>query len=143
MSEFEALFTRAMPAASDLLRAGFAALDREGIEGIIPLFHPDFEVEVTPELSVEPDTYRGEAGIRRYFRSFEESMEEIRFHPDELIDVGDQVVVVLSVTARGRGTGIPVEQRIAQLWTFEGDRARRVVTYVDKDAALAAADASA
>jgi len=29
-------------------------------------FHPDFVGVVPPELSAEPDTYRGHAGIRRY-----------------------------------------------------------------------------
>lgn len=128
-----------MSEAVDLLSEGFRAVEREGVEGILPLLDPAFEVDVPPELSVEPDTYRGWDGMRRYFSSFEESMEEIRFEPEEMIDVGaGRVVVCLRVSARGRGTGIPVEQRLAQVWTIRGDKAVRARTYVDKGAALAA-----
>ena len=34
-----------------------------------------------PGLAAEPDTYRGEEGIRRYWESFYEVMEEIHVEP--------------------------------------------------------------
>ena len=41
----------------------------------------------------------------------------------EIVDLGADVVVVLRISARGGGSGVPVAQEVAVVWTFEGDRA--------------------
>src|SRR5271166_4454631 len=100
------------------------------MERIRALIHPAFEVVVPPELSAEPDTYRGPEGIRRYLESFQDAMEEIRFQPERFCEVDESVVVVVvRLTAKGRRTAIPVEQQFAQIWTMREDRAMRVRTY--------------
>jgi ketosteroid isomerase-like protein len=40
---------------------------------------------------------------------------------------------------RGRGSGAPVDTRVAQLWTFREGRAARMVMYPDVDEAFEAA----
>ena len=57
------------------------AFNADGVDGILPFIHPDFEATTPPELAAEPDTYRGHEGVRRYFDSFYEIMDEIRFEP--------------------------------------------------------------
>ena len=126
----------------EALRQGFEAFNSGDIGRILTFAHPDFEAEVPRELSAEPDTYRGHDGIRRYFESFQDVMEEIRFQPERFWDAGQSVVVVARLTARGRQTAIPVEQRIAQVWTMRDGRALRVRTYVSLSEALEAAGVS-
>jgi hypothetical protein len=113
----------------DIVRAGFVAFNSEDIERILDFAHPDFETAVSAELSAEPDTYRGHDGIRRYFESFRDAMEEIRFHPERFWDAGESVVVSLRLTAKGRQTAIAVEQRLAQVWTLRDGKAVGVRTY--------------
>jgi ketosteroid isomerase-like protein len=48
----------------EVVQRGFEAFNRDGIEGIIPLIHPDFEATTPPDLASEPDTYRGAEGSR-------------------------------------------------------------------------------
>ena len=43
------------------------------------MIHPEFEVTTPQSLASEPDTYRGHEGIRRYFDSFYEAMENVYF----------------------------------------------------------------
>ena len=74
------------------------------MERILAFIHPEFEGSVPPEFSAEPDTYRGHDGIRRYFRTFQDAMEEVRFQPERFWDAGDAVVVEMRLTARGRQT---------------------------------------
>jgi uncharacterized protein len=100
--------------------------------------HPDFVGEVPPALSAEPDTYRGHPGIRRYFESFQDVMDDIHFQAEQLWDTGESVVADVRVTAKGRQTGIPVEQRIAQVWTLRDGKAISVRTYASQAEALAA-----
>ncbi len=120
----------------DTVRAAFEAFNSGDIERVIARVHPDFEVEISAELSTEPDTYRGPDGMRRYFRSFEDAMEEIRFEAERFWDVGDAVVVAARLTAKGRHTAIPVTQQFVQVWTLRGGDAMSVRTYASLSEAL-------
>jgi uncharacterized protein len=122
----------------EVVRRGFDAFNSGDIERILAFAHPDFEAIVPPELSAEPDTYRGHDGIRRYFQSFQDAMDEIRFQPERFWDAGQSVVAVVRITAKGRQTGIPVEQRIAQVWTIRDGKAVSVRTHASLSEALQA-----
>ena len=87
---------------AEVVREIFDAINSDDIDRILALTHPDFEVEVPPALSAEPDVYRGKEGMRRYWESFQDAMEQIRFHAERVWDTGDGVVVDLRMTARGR-----------------------------------------
>jgi len=122
----------------EIVRRGLEAFNSGDMERILAFAHPDFEALVPPELSTEPDSYRGHEGIRRYFQSFQDAMEEIRFEPERFWEAGDSVVTVVQITARGRQTAIPVKQRIAQVWTICDGRAREVRSYPGLSEALKA-----
>ncbi len=124
----------------ELVRRGFDDYARDGWEAMLPLLHPEFEAITPPELAMEPGTYRGEEGMRRYFQSFEEAMEDIRFLVDgELLDGGDRVFVPIRLTARGKETGIEVEQRMFMVWTVRGGKAIRLEAFASREEALKAA----
>jgi ketosteroid isomerase-like protein len=123
-----------------IVKDGLEAFSSGDIERIVEITHPDFEGVVPPELSAEPDTYRGHDGIRRYFESFWEVVDEIRFEPERFWDAGEDVVVAWTrMSGRGRRTSIPVEQRNAQVWTVRDGQLRSVVTYASLADALRAA----
>jgi ketosteroid isomerase-like protein len=122
----------------ELLRQAFEAYNREGPEAIMPFIHPDFETAVPGELSVEPDTYRGREGLRRYFQSFYDVMDEVRFEPEELIDTGDRVVVCVRLSTRARSTGLTAEQRVTQVWTLRDGLAVRADAFLTREEALQA-----
>jgi ketosteroid isomerase-like protein len=125
----------------ELVRRGFEALGEGGVEGLLPFIHPEFETTTPSGLAAEPDTYRGPEGIRRYFDSFYEAMDEVSFEPEELLPVGHLVVVRLTLRARGRTTGIETAQSLAQVWELRGDRAIRVESFATLEEAIAAAEA--
>jgi ketosteroid isomerase-like protein len=123
----------------EAVKAGFEALERGGVDELLLRIHPDFEFTTPPALTVEPDTYRGEEGVRRYFDSFYEVMEEVHFIPDEYIDAGERVVVPVHLRARGKETGLEVEQRIFQVWSVRDGRAAGVEIYPTLEEAMEAA----
>jgi len=125
-----------------ILRETLAAFNSGDLERILDFVDPEFEGVVPPEYSAEPDTYRGHEGIRRYFRTFEEAMEEVRFEPERFWQAGDAVAVTMRLTAKGRQTSIPVEQRFAQVWRLRDGRVVGVQSYVSVSEALAIAGAS-
>jgi ketosteroid isomerase-like protein len=85
------------------------------------------------QLWREPDTYRGHGGIRRYFETFQEAMDDINFEGVRFWDAGEQVVV----SVRPKQTAIPVEQRAALVWTVRDGRATAVRAFASLSQALA------
>ena len=113
----------------EVVRQIFEAFNREDIDLILSFTHPDFEVEVPPDLSAEPDTYRGHDGMRRYWETFKDAMDEIRFEAERLWDSDRGVVVEMRVRAKGRQTAIPVEQRSVAVWAICDHKVIRVRAY--------------
>jgi ketosteroid isomerase-like protein len=122
----------------DRVRRAFEALEREGVEGLLDFIDLEFEASTPPELSLEPTTYRGHDGIRRYFETFYEVMDEVRYEPEEFIDAGDCVVVPTRLVARGRGTGIETGQNVVLVFTMREGLATRIDVHPTKAQALAA-----
>jgi ketosteroid isomerase-like protein len=124
-------------------RRGYEALGQVGVEAFLEEFiDPDFETTTPPEMTVEPATYRGHEGLRHYFDSFYEIMDEVRFEAEEFIDAGDRVVVPTRLVARGRDSGIEAVQQLVLVWTLRDGKALRVETFATRAEALAAAGSS-
>ncbi len=85
--------------------------------------------------SPEPQTLRGHDGIRRWFESAYEVLEEIRIQPEKFIEAGDRVVVPVRMIGRGRGSGIEAEQRVTQVWTLRNGRVVKMNSYADEKTA--------
>ena len=72
---------------------------------------------------------------RRYWGTW----EDYRLDAEELIPAGPSVICVVHERGRGRGSGVPVERRWAQVWTFRRGRIVRWELFEDKASALEAA----
>jgi ketosteroid isomerase-like protein len=109
-------------------------------EAVVPHIHPDFEMRTPPGLAAEPDLYRGADGVRRWFESFYEVMDEVRVEASELEQVGDDVVVAnLRVSARGRATGLELDQAAVGLARVADGKVKELQFFTERDQALAAA----
>lgn len=126
----------------ELVRKGFEDLANGGYEAMLPMIAPDFELTTPPDLAAEPDTCRGPEGMRRYFESFYEAMEEINFRPHEFREVGTWIVVPVTMTARGRSTGLEAEQSAVMAWQVRDEQAVRLRVFAELEDALAALDES-
>jgi ketosteroid isomerase-like protein len=126
----------------ELVRRGFEAMSNRGVEGILPYVHPEFEVTTPPSLAAEPDTYRGREGVRRWFGSFYDAVDEIRFDAHEYRAVGDKVVVPFTMRVRGRSTGIEAEQTAVQVWELRDALAYRMEIFATVEEAMEALGAT-
>lgn len=126
----------------EIVKRGFDAFNERGIEGIIPLIHSDFEATTPPSLASEPDTYRGPDGIRRWFDSFDEVMDEIRWEPHRFREAGDRVVVEFTLRARGKTTGLDFGQDAVMVWEIRDGMASRLDLFQSLDEALMAVEGS-
>jgi uncharacterized protein len=120
------------------MRAAYEAIGREGIDGAAAweLISEDIVIRDRPEAP-DPQTYHGREGVREALAASDDSFEEFTLQPVDMIGVGDHhVVVVLRMAGRGRGSGVPVEEEIAHLWTVESGKAVAMQVYSDAQDAL-------
>ena len=128
-----------------LLRAAYEAIGRDDFDSVDfwDLISDDIVIRDRPEAP-DPQTYKGRTGVRESLASSDESFEDFTIEPVDLIAVGDaHVVVVLRMFGRGRGSGVPVEEEIAHLWTIDNGKAVAMQVYSDPQDALRDARASA
>lgn len=68
-----------------------------------------------------------------------EAWENVRWEPEEIIDLDDaRVLVVSHVRMRGRASGVAVDATGVQLWTIKDGEATSVKLYQSKSDALEA-----
>jgi ketosteroid isomerase-like protein len=127
------------------LRKALSVANDDGMEAATAefghLLHPDFGIEEAAGVP-DPGTYTGREAFVANLRKLEEAFDQIRIEPLEFVDLGNQIVVVVSMAGRGRGSGAPVEMTFAQLWTVRDGKAVSLHDYETKDEALEAAGLS-
>jgi ketosteroid isomerase-like protein len=113
----------------------------KGRESVFEFLAPDVEWEARSDLP-DAEIYTGHDGVRALFARFRDVMDEMWFQPEEFILAGEQVVVPLRWGGRGRGSGVPFEEREAWAFTVRDGAITRVKEYATTQAALEAAGRS-
>ena len=99
---------------------------------------PEAELE-SPFASVVGEPYRGYGGMERWLRDNDEQFAEWQISIDELRDVGDWVIAISTVNARGRASDVALQFQTATVFSFGGDhRIVRVHIYPLVEEALKA-----
>ena len=85
-------------------------------------------------------TSRGLQAMGDTWRDFLRAWEEFHVQVREVIDAGDQVLVLHDFGGRGHESGVPISgMRGAALFTLKAGRVQRLALYTEWDAALEAA----
>lgn len=113
----------------------FARYQEAGVEPALEAVHEDVIIEIPPDMSAEPDTYRGHEGARHYFAGFDGLIDDVRFEPVELVAADDVVLAHLLVTGRGASSGLAVKLDAFVVAEFSGDKIVRMRPYPDRAAA--------
>ena len=110
--------------------------DPEGqIARLRDLVTDDAEIDMSARV-FNPQVYRGLDGMLRLFGEVREVWEEWHVIPERFLDAGDRVVVIETVRARGRGSGLELDHQAAAVWTLRHGRVTSVRTPVEIDEAL-------
>ena len=104
------------------------------------LLHPEVELRSLISLLGESRSYVGYDGIREYLRALGESFTDASWEFEGVVAEAPEVVVVLGrFRARGRGSGIEVDELIPQAWRWRDGRGYRNEAYRTVEEALRAA----
>jgi ketosteroid isomerase-like protein len=96
------------------------------------IFDRDVEVVWHPGV-LDVGTYRGLAGVERSLREFFSVWDDMRMKAEEFIDLDSRVLVLITASARGKGSSVETAGKYAHLWTMHGGKATRIVGYLDWD----------
>jgi ketosteroid isomerase-like protein len=102
------------------------------------LFDPEIEFEMVDWP--HPAKSRGIDAMAETWLATLAAWKDFRAVPDEVIDHGDNVLVLNSISGRGRGSGADVTALTATVWSVEGGRVVRLALYWDTERAREAAE---
>jgi ketosteroid isomerase-like protein len=112
----------------ELIRHAYEDFAREGTRAIpTHLMAPDFELVLVPAFPSGP--FRGPQAAVDFSKEFEAMFDEYRIEPEEIIDVGEQVLVLARFSGRGKGGGVPIVEAHAHVWTMRDGKALRAEFY--------------
>jgi ketosteroid isomerase-like protein len=125
----------------NLVREFADAITERDLDAALEVCHPEIQFfSLMAQLEASP--YHGFAGIRRYFADIDATWEEWRVEVERLLSAPDgRVVIVMSTHMRGKGSGLPFAQRLANVWEFKDEKLWRATLYRDPADALRATEA--
>jgi ketosteroid isomerase-like protein len=122
----------------ELVRAIYQAVERRDWDRAFRDQHPD--VELTTPPGIDAGTYRGRAEIQRFWEDWFAVFEErSSAHPEQFIESGDKVAVVLKFRAWPNGSTAAIEIRNGHLWSIRDGKAVSIRIFPEPEKALEAA----
>ncbi len=111
---------------ADQVRRSYEAFNRDDLDAALAMMADDIvwhQAEGLPHGGV----YHGLAAVRKaVFDPIDDQWwEDFRADPDEVIGLGDDVVVIGRYTARAKATGRTLDVPFAHVWRFRDGRAVR------------------
>jgi ketosteroid isomerase-like protein len=121
----------------------YAAANRRDFDVVLTGLAPETEYEYRPSADlIAPDqepVFHGYDGYLRMWRTWLDAFEDLRFVPEELIDLGDRLLVTAEVSGHGSGSGVAVSEQVFQLFTLRRGLVLKQEDFVDRSQALEAA----
>jgi ketosteroid isomerase-like protein len=122
----------------EVVRRAVSALARADWQGVFETWDPQIEWDFEREAVIS-GFRRGRDEVRAALSSFMTEWEDFAVGIEDLVTADDErVMAVAHLTGRGRGSGVPLDFRLANIFTIRGGRIVKVKEYFDREQALAA-----
>jgi ketosteroid isomerase-like protein len=127
----------------NLVVRAFTAAMAGDWESAAPFVSTEVELHGTIGGFEEGQTYRGLAEVMAEFQQDDrEAWAERTLEPEQVLDAGDKVVVLLHEKRTGRDSGVPVESHTGVVFEIRDGLIVRIQGFMDPAAALEAAGLS-
>jgi ketosteroid isomerase-like protein len=117
------------------------ATNRRDLDALLDEFDPDVEWH-SALVGLGTQVYRGKEGVRELFRDLDENFTGMVVEFPEVRDLGDRVLALGRLRARGHESGVQAEVSFNQLVDFRNGKVIRLRSFLDRQEALEAAGLS-
>ena len=122
---------------------GYAAFNERDFDAALALFAPDAEHDWSHSVGPYAGVYRGRGNILRFWRGFLDAVETLHFDAEEVLELGEHVLVMVAAHVTGRESGVEVVARGPHLWTLRDDAVVRFQLFQTREEALRAVELTA
>jgi ketosteroid isomerase-like protein len=126
------------------IRGAYAAANRRDFVLILSGLDPETEYRPAPDLIApdQDDVFSGHDGYLRMWRNWLDAFQDLRFDPEEVVDLGDTFLVTAEQRAHVPGSGVTVGQPVFQLFKVRRGLVVWQHDFSDRSKALEAAGLS-
>jgi ketosteroid isomerase-like protein len=130
----------------DWIRQFGDAWSRGDLEAVVAIVQDQLvKGHLAADFEFEPlyfdRVYTGVEGMRELWADSIEAWEDYHAEFDEIVDLDDHMLALAHVTGRGAAGGVPIDERIAILFRFQGDKLVWAKSFAAKEEALEASGA--
>jgi ketosteroid isomerase-like protein len=120
----------------------YEALKRRDVDAVLDMCADDVEVYKDPAVveMVAAFTPRGRDGVAQWLEEWLKSWDVYEPVVESVREMGDDIVALVRVRARGRRSQYEFEDPMADVITVRGDRIARLRLYVSRDQVPPASD---
>ena len=128
----------------ETMRRAIEAWNREDLDAFLGMWHPECQWRPAFPRSLEGVgvVYRGREGIARAWHGVRGVWAEYQLAPESTQLVGDQLVAVGQVSARGIASGLELDSGWSALASFRDGLVMKAWDWLDRDEAFKAAGLS-
>jgi ketosteroid isomerase-like protein len=121
-----------------LLKRFYEALNEGDFDAAMDLCDREVEVYLPPDVvaAVAP---RGHRDVRAYLCGWFDSWHLYRPEPEDFVEAGGQVVALVNLRARGKGSRFEIQEEVADVFEVENGKICKLRLYVHRDTALSGA----
>jgi ketosteroid isomerase-like protein len=125
----------------EAFKRAIEAYNRRDIDAFLEEIDPEVEWRGALQALLESEgtVYRGHEGVRQWVRDIDEALADIRLDLPEIRDLGDRIVAIGWLRARGKASGAETESPFGCVVEWKNRKATRLVSFLSQAEALEAA----
>jgi ketosteroid isomerase-like protein len=121
----------------EIVRRVYGGLNHGDWDAVFRDTHPDFQM--TTQRGPEAGTHRRREAVQGFGEDYIAAFDKMVFEPEEFLENGDQVVVLVTRRARPKGGSADIVVRNGHLWTVRDGTILSMKSFPDPEKALEAA----
>jgi ketosteroid isomerase-like protein len=132
--------TDASKETTELLRQFYECFNQRDLDALLELCAPEVEVYKDPDVveMVAAFTPRGQERVAQYLRGWLDSWDAYQARPEQILEGGEEVAVLIHLRARGKGSQFEIEEDMADVFTVRDGKIVRLRLYIQRKDALQA-----
>ena len=122
----------------DTIRVAYEAWSSRDIDALLEVVHPESEARPILGANIGASVYLGRDGLREWFEDLHREWETFETRVTGAEERGDRVLLTIQVHARGRASGIEIDDELYHLVEFRDGLIARLEAFREHGSAMQA-----